>query len=58
MTRPDGRAILLVEGDPAIREIVGEVLRDEGYDVIEAADGGAAIAALRDHRPRPTRSAW
>src|SRR5215212_5996823 len=47
------RAILLVEDDPSIRAVVGDLLRYEGYEVFEAADGGAAIAALRDRRPPP-----
>lgn len=53
MSGPDGRAILLVEDDPAIRDIVGEALRDEGYAVIEASEGRSAIAALAEHRPPP-----
>ena len=44
---------MLVEDDPSIRAVVGDLLRDEGYEVFEAADGGAAIAALRDRRPPP-----
>src|SRR5919107_168636 len=47
------RAILLVEDDPLLRELLGELLRHEGYEVFEAADGGAAIAALDDRRPPP-----
>jgi CheY-like chemotaxis protein len=53
MTRLEGRAILVVEDDPAIRDMVGEALRDEGYEVVEAPDGGAAITALRERRPTP-----
>jgi len=47
------RAILLVEDDPLLREMLGELLRYEGYQVFEAADGGAAIAALAERRPPP-----
>jgi DNA-binding response OmpR family regulator len=53
MSRADGCALLLVEDDSAIREIVSEVLRDEGYEVIEAPDGGSAISVLRAHSPPP-----
>ena len=51
MSGPAGRAVLLVEDDPAIRAFVGEALRDDGYEVVEAPDGGAAIVALEEGRP-------
>ncbi len=35
--------ILIVEDEPAIREFEVTYLRDAGYEVIEAADGQAAI---------------
>ena len=53
MSGAEGHVVLLVEDDSLIRSLVGEALRDDGYEVIEAPDGGAAIAALRDHRPPP-----
>lgn len=41
--------ILVVDDDPSIRMLLGEVLRDVGYDVVEAGDGLAALnLALRD----------
>ena len=36
--------ILVVEDDPRIREFVVEALREEGFDVIHAADGEQALA--------------
>lgn len=39
--------IALAEDDPDFRELLGEALREEGYEVIEAADG-TALAALLD----------
>ncbi|TYL84720.1 response regulator [Bradyrhizobium cytisi] len=36
--------ILLVEDDPLIREFVVEALREEGYEVIHAANGEDALA--------------
>ena len=36
--------ILVVEDDEAIRGLVSEVLRDDGYDVEEAANGAEALA--------------
>jgi DNA-binding NtrC family response regulator len=42
------RSILLVDDDPAVRKIVGEMLERSGYGVITAADGHSALAALRE----------
>jgi DNA-binding response OmpR family regulator len=38
--------ILIVDDDPNIRELVRVFLRDEGFDVFEAADGVEALAKL------------
>ena len=38
--------VLLAEDDPWIRESFGFLLRDAGYDVLEAADGVATMDAL------------
>lgn len=43
--------VLLVEDDPGIRPWMVDVLTSDGYRVIEAADGKAAIAVLSEHRP-------
>ena len=45
-------SVLVVDDDLAIREVVSEVLRDEGYDVTCAADGVQAMDAMR-RAPRP-----
>lgn len=39
--------ILLVEDDPAVRDLTARVLRAHGYTVIEAADGDTAIRVVR-----------
>lgn len=36
--------VLIVEDDPLIREFVVEALREEGFEVIHAADGEQALA--------------
>lgn len=36
--------VLIVEDDPLIREFVVECLREEGFDVIHAADGEQALS--------------
>jgi len=41
--------ILLVEDEPAVRNATGEFLRLQGYHVIEAEDGLAALASARNH---------
>ena len=41
--RRGGETILLVEDDDQVRELVEQVLLRLGYDVLTAADGGAAI---------------
>lgn len=41
-----GRAILLAEDDPTSRLLLATLLGQWGYDVVEAADGQAALAAL------------
>jgi two-component system, OmpR family, response regulator len=38
--------ILIVDDDPHIRELIGLLLRAEGFDVVEAADGVEALARL------------
>ncbi len=43
--------ILVVEDDDAIRGLVSDVLRDDGYQVQEAANGLEALEVLRTHRP-------
>ena len=35
--------VLVVEDEPAARELVGEILRDEGYSVLLASDGQEAV---------------
>lgn len=43
-------AILIVDDDPYIRELVGVFLRREGFEVHEAADGVAALETLETVR--------
>ena len=48
---PDERAvptILIVDDEPAITEILADLLADEGYQVATAADGVAVPAALTE----------
>jgi len=43
--------ILVVEDDDAIRGLVSEVLRDDGYEVSEASNGVEALARVGAQRP-------
>jgi len=44
--QPHGReTVLLVEDEPAVRELLATTLTSHGYDVLEAGDGVAALAA-------------
>ena len=43
--------ILVVEDDDAIRGLVGDVLRDAGYQVREARHGLEALEQVRDGQP-------
>ena len=43
--------VLIIDDEPNIRRMVGAVLAAEGYEVREAPDGPAGIAAARDLEP-------
>lgn len=45
------RCVLVVDDEQKIRSLVASYLRDDGFEVIEAADGNAAVEATELHRP-------
>jgi signal transduction histidine kinase/CheY-like chemotaxis protein len=48
----DHRAlVMVVDDDPNARHLLASIVRREGYRVLEAADGEAALALARAHRP-------
>ncbi|AXH95830.1 MtrAB system response regulator MtrA [Ornithinimicrobium avium] len=44
-------SVLVVDDDQALAEMLGIVLRKEGYDVATCGDGGRALAMFRELRP-------
>jgi PAS domain S-box-containing protein len=51
--RPDlpGGLALVVEDNPTARRLVRQMLEDEGWSVVEAGDGRAALERLEEARP-------
>jgi len=45
------RRVLVVEDDPILNQTVSDRLEAEGYDVVRAWDGPAAVAAYGEHAP-------
>ena len=50
-TMLEHRRILVVDDEAAIRELVAELMADEGYVVDQAADGAAALLKVGQARP-------
>ena len=48
---PAERMILVADDDPDVREILRSILEPAGFTVAEAADGEAALNAVRAHPP-------
>ena len=46
-----GKTVLVVDDEPAVRMLVAEVLEELGYAAIEAADGNAGLEVLRSDVP-------
>lgn len=59
MSQPDGASnrgmgrgrVLVVDDDPALAEMLGIVLRGEGFEPYFCGDGALAVTAFRDSRP-------
>ncbi|WP_323144876.1 PAS domain S-box protein [Massilia phyllosphaerae] len=44
-----GETVLVIEDEPALRELIGELLRDAGYRVFTAQDGPTGLQVLRSN---------
>ena len=51
MDKPQNLTVLVVDDEPTILEVVELYLRREGFNVVTAADGTAALALVTQHRP-------
>ncbi len=47
--KPGAETVLLVEDENGVRVLVREILRQSGYRVLEAADGGEALRVCQEH---------
>ena len=45
------KKILIVEDDKFLRELIGQKLLKEGYDIVEAVDGEKGIKSVKDEKP-------
>ena len=48
---PDQILVLVVEDEEMVRVMITEVLRDEGFEVMEAEHAEAALGMLLTHAP-------
>ena len=48
----DGETVLLVEDEPSVRLVLGRILREQGYTVLEAPHGRTALTIAADPETR------
>jgi signal transduction histidine kinase/CheY-like chemotaxis protein len=46
-----GRTILIIDDDPAARDVIARFLERQGFEVVTAADGLEGIVRAREHHP-------
>jgi len=50
-TAPTDEVVVIAEDYPDISQLVGDILRDEGYQVVAVARGADVVPAVKRHRP-------
>ena len=45
------KKILIIEDDKFLRELIGQKLLKEGYDIVEAVDGEKGIKTIKGEKP-------
>jgi len=45
------KKILIIEDDKFLRELIGQKLLKEGYDIVEAVDGEKGIKSIKEEKP-------
>jgi len=45
------KKILIIEDDKFLRELIGQKLLKEGYDIVEAVDGEKGLKSIKDEKP-------
>ncbi len=51
MARAEDKTILVVDDEPNVRDYLAQILRDAGFRVVTASDGGEALECIRNERP-------
>jgi CheY-like chemotaxis protein len=51
MPRAQDKTILVVDDEPNVRDYLAQILRDAGFQVNTASDGGEALEMIRHQRP-------
>lgn len=45
------KKILIIEDDKFLRELIGQKLLKEGYDIVDAVDGEQGIKSIKNEKP-------
>jgi len=48
---PSGKKVLIADDEPDVHAFVGAAFEEDGYDILTAADGEAALEMARAERP-------
>ncbi len=51
MPRAEDKTVLVVDDEPNVRDYLAQILRDAGFHVVTASDGGEALEIIRRQPP-------